>query len=160
MGSKTFQIVFGQMMTDGPGGVPEPFGGELVFYRSERPIHGGGRAGLYRPAPNSLVEYVRVPVVQSHGHPVSAVVALEATCEREATTTADDAPRAVYSCVHVQHGRESYLFEGYRIPECLSEQTTWGAVSTANTLPHDRHLTVAEAEAIDPVKRLTEAAGV
>jgi hypothetical protein len=154
MGSKTFQIVFGQMMTDGLNG-PEPYGGELVFYRSDRPIFGGGKAGLYRAAPCSEAEYARVSVRQVGGHPVSDPVTLEATCEREVTGTADDAPRAVYSCVHVQNGRESYICEGYAVPESLSERTTWAALMAANAHPRDRGCTVEEAEAKDPLKRLT-----
>jgi hypothetical protein len=69
MGSKTFQIVFADgMMTSTPDGQGEPFGGELVFYRSERPIRGGGKTGLYRSAPNSLKEYARVAVREVGGH--------------------------------------------------------------------------------------------
>ena len=140
-----FQIVFGAgLVMDG-----EPMGGELVFYRSLRPLH-ANKSNHYLAAPGSDEEYARVVVRQKNGHPVSDVVTLEASCLREVQEASgeDEVPKAVYSCVHVQREHEQFMFYGYRVPECLSERTTYSALAVVNVWPSERSCTIEAAEAI------------
>lgn len=145
----TFRIGFGQgMMCNG-----EPVAGELVFYRSLRPV-AAFKSGMYLAAPGSEEEYLRVPVHNVEGKPVSDVIKLETSSRREVQSWSDgedEKPSAVYSCVHVQGKHEQYLFNGWRVPEMLSEQTSYSALLMANQQPKDRRISIAEAEKLTGV---------